>query len=279
MVPGLHKGEDNSKIRSFSTLENYRKECQEFAAWARGHHPGETINTLEKLRSYAEEYLTRSKPNGEPYSAWTICKERAAIAKLYGVSCGDILKDAPERSRDDIKRSRGKDWAEVKPIDKQPDYEALGRGAGLRKADFSRVRKEDIEQDSKGRVLVHVDKGKGGKARYIVVLPEYADRVLSIRDKANDGERVIPAGMVPNRFDEHSCRRYYANEMYRLLARPIESIQKGERYYCRGDRAGVVLDKHAMKMVSRYLGHGSRNPKTGEWRDRLSVIAVSYLSV
>lgn len=279
MVPGLHKGEDNSKIRSYSTLENYRKECQAFASWVRERHPGERINTLEKLRPYAEEYLTRSKPTGEPYSAWTICKERAAIAKLYGEDCRSILKDAPERTRDDIKRSRGKDWAEIKPIDKQPDYEALGRAAGLRKADFSRVKKEDIEQDSKGRVIVHIDKGKGGKPRYIVCLPEYADRVLALRDRTSDGERIIPAGMVPNRFDEHACRRYYANEMYRRLARPIEDIPRSERYYCRDDRKGIVLDRRAMARVSMFLGHGSRDPKTGKWRDRVSVIAISYLQV
>lgn len=273
-----HNSTESDIIRGYCTLENYKKECREFAAWARAHHPGENINTLEKLRPYAEEYLTRSKPNGEPYSAWTICKERAAIAKLYGVKCQDILKDAPERSRDDIKRSRGKDWLEVKPIDKQPDYEALGRGAGLRKGDFSRIRKEDIEQDGK-RAYVHIDKGKGGKSRTIVVLPEYTERVLAIRDKAKDGERVIPAGMIPNRFDEHACRRFYANEMYRLLARPIESIPKVERYYCRDDRKGIVLDRVAMEKVSRCLGHGSFSPKTGEWRDRLNVIAVSYLSV
>ena len=278
MVPGLHKGEDNSKIRSYSTLENYRKECQAFASWVKEHHPGEGINTLDKLRPYAEEYLTRTKANGEKYSAWTICKERAAIAKLYGEDCRSILKDAPERSRDDIKRSRGKDWMEVKPLDKQPDYEALGRAAGLRKADFSRIRKEDIEE-YKGRVLVHIDKGKGGKPRTVLVLPAYTERVLAIRDKAKDGERVIPAGMVPNRFDEHVCRRFYANEMYRLLARPIESIPKGERYYCRDDRKGIVLDRVAMAKVSRCLGHGSFSPKTGEWRDRLNVIAISYLSV
>ena len=93
---------------------------------------------IQKIKNIGNGcYELTAKANGEKYSAWTICKERAAIAKLYGEDCRSILKDAPERTRDDIKRSRGKDWTEVKPIEKQPDYEALGRAAGLRKADLS----------------------------------------------------------------------------------------------------------------------------------------------
>lgn len=277
--PGTGKHDTGGKdvIRSRSTFENYLKECKEFAAWVREKYPDRGINTLEKLRPYAEEYLTRSKPNGEAYSAWTICKERAAIAKLYGERCQEVLKDAPERRREDIKRSRGKDYMPTLPIEKQPDYEALGRGAGLRKADFTRIRKEDIEQDG-NKVFVHIDKGKGGKERTVYVLPAYAERVLAMADKTAAGERVIPVGTIPNRFDEHACRRYYANEAYRLFARPVDTLEHGSKYFCRGDRVGVILDKDAMRKVSRLLGHGSYNPKTGEWRDRLSVIAISYLA-
>ena len=270
------KGKDI--IRSRVTLLNYLRECLQFARYIRAKYPDRGINTLEKLWAYVEEYLTRKKPNGKEYSAWTICLRRAAIAKLYGVSCQDVMKNAPKRLRKNIKRSRWMDAAPVPPVEDQPPYEALGRGAGLRRADFSRVRKEDITKNEE-HVLVFIDKGKGGKERRIVVvLPEYADRVLLLAEETEPGERVIPKGTVPLSFPSHACRRYYANTMYHLLARPIAQLERKDKYFCRGDRKGIVLDRYAMKLTSRYLGHGSYNPKTGKWRDRISVISVSYLS-
>lgn len=94
-------------IVSRRTLEAYKRECCAFAKWVRTRHPSEGVNTLERLRPYAVEYLHRSKPNGENYSAWTLRLERSAIAKLYGVSCNEICADLPTRRRVDIKRSRG----------------------------------------------------------------------------------------------------------------------------------------------------------------------------
>lgn len=266
MVPGLKKGVDDSMIRSFKTRDEYKRECQQFATWAKIEHPGEVINTLERLRPYAEEYLTRDKPNGEKYSAWTVRKRCAAIAKLYGVANKDIMENLPKRLRSDIKRSRSKDGIEVRPIADQPDYEALGRAFGLRKGDFSRLYRESITFDGKD-LVAYIDNGKGGKERDVVALPEYADRILEILDRTEPGKRIIPKGSVPNRFDEHSCRRYYARTKYAMHARPLDTLTRKEKYYCRKDKVGVVFDRAAMSIVSHNLGH-----------NRLCVVAISYLA-
>lgn len=49
-------------------------------------------------------------------------------------------------------------------------------------------------------------------------------------------------------------------------ARPIESLERAEKYICRKDKAGIVYDRRAMKIVSKQLGH-----------NRISVIASDYL--
>ena len=78
--------------------------------------------------------------------------------------------------------------------------------------------------------------------------------------------------------DIHGYRSDYAVAVYRRYARNIEDIPydrvmkgQGKRlrsdvYCCRNDEAGKVLDRRAMKITSKALGH------TREY-----VIAVSYL--
>ena len=94
-------------------------------------------------------------------------------------------------------------------------------------------------------------------------LNEYRDRVIEIMDRAGEGF-VFPT--VPNGMDVHSYRAEFATAMYKRLARPVFRIPDSERYYCRKDRKGTVLDKRAMLEVSRALGH-----------NRISVIAEHYL--
>ena len=58
----------------------------------------------------------------------------------------------------------------------------------------------------------------------------------------------------------------YCQRVYLQYARPTEQISSTDKYYCRGDRKKVVLDRAAMLMASRALGH-----------NRIDVIASHYL--
>ena len=51
-----------------------------------------------------------------------------------------------------------------------------------------------------------------------------------------------------------------------MYARPIATLNHDEIYYCRGDRKGTWLDKKAMLVASKALGH-----------NRISIIASNYL--
>ena len=73
-------------------------------------------------------------------------------------------------------------------------------------------------------------------------------------------------GKVHSGADIHSYRADYATKVYQLYARPIESLAHDEIYYCRGDRKGTWLDKKAMLVASKALGH-----------NRISIIASNYL--
>lgn len=283
MLEGIDKHSNKRNINknmivSSTTYQNYRRECIYFITWIKKTYPNRAINTLEKCRPYAAEYILNSrKPNGKEYSAWTLKARRAALAKLYGVTCRDIC-DTPTRRRCDIKRSRGKSSMDASyNKDNHPAIELLGRAAGLRRADFSRVHPKDFHFDEEGNLFVFIDKGKGGKSRETMVDPDYKDEVLNLIKDMHPDQRVIPLGTIPAKMDQHANRRAYALAMLSRFSRPIDDIPKAERYICRKDAKGTILDRKAMERVSLYLGHGSIDRKTGDYIPRVNVIASNYI--
>ena len=101
------------------------------------------------------------------------------------------------------------------------------------------------------------------------VLPEYQDEVLRIfREstgyKTPDGEiRLFRKNALPDEL--HSCRAQYACELYQYYEEE-KKYGTGEKYYCRGDMAGIVLDKGILAKVSEQMFH-----------HRLDVIVTNYL--
>ena len=97
----------------------------------------------------------------------------------------------------------------------------------------------------------------------IVGTPTEIAMVQQMCRTAADG-RVWPH--VSSSADIHSYRADYCQRIYLQHARPIDQIPTSDRYYCRGDRKGLILDKSAMLEASRALGH-----------NRIDVIASHYL--
>ena len=83
---------------------------------------------------------------------------------------------------------------------------------------------------------------------------------------------------VSQNADIHSYRAEYATQMYKMYARkidqiPYDRINKGtgkayqsEVYNCRKDEAGKKLDRRAMELCSKALGH-----------NRVEVVANNYI--
>lgn len=117
---------------------------------------------------------------------------------------------------------------------------------------------------------------KGGRQRLSPICGPGAAAVVARMQNTLPNERVwfhVPSGM-----DVHGYRADYATVLYKAHARPIEKIpydtvNKGtgrlyqsEVYNCRKDEKGKRLDKRAMLLVTKALGH-----------NRLSVAADFYL--
>lgn len=254
------EGQHPKGIFSFKTYENYVDKCLQYAKWAQENHGA---RDLKDLATHIDDYLsyrkTIRKRNGQPLSAWTLKLDRAALEKLFepeGIKARELL---PPRRRKDIKKNRGK--IENFNEKKHALLMRIGKSTGARREEIADLRYRDIDTEA-GTVLI--EQGKGGKRRIIHALDKSILKELAAG--AHDpNDRVFKE--IPCRYPEHKYRRYYAQTLYRILARPIREVPKCERYYCRGDYKGTIYDRKAMLLVSIELGHA-----------RTSVIASHYLN-
>ena len=118
--------------------------------------------------------------------------------------------------------------------------------------------------------------GKGGRVRYAPIVGEHRENIVAKINEAEPGKKVW--GKVHQAADIHDYRSKYSVYVYKQVARPVEDIpydgynrgikQKVQKdvYVCRKDENGRKLDKKAMEIASKTLGHS-----------RIEIIANNYL--
>lgn len=251
------KGEGiRDKIYSYSTMKNYMKHANYFAAYCEQEHG---CKTLDQCRQYVDEWLQKRIDAG--LAAHTIKLESAALAKLYGCSTTEFIQ-TPSRIRSEITRSRG----EVKTdkhfsVSKNQDFIDFCKHTGLRRSEVTELRGDQLRFDERGNTFIEV-KGKGGRVRLAPIL-ENDPKVIERLQAA--GENKVWE-RVPKNADIHSYRADYAMSVYKAAERPLETLESQELYKCRNDLAGRVYDRQAMRRASEALGH-----------NRIDVIAGNYL--
>lgn len=259
--PDKADGSYKKYIYSWQTYRSYMKQLGLFARWCKTRH---NARYLKECKKYVAEYLQTR----ENLSVWTQKLDLAALQKLY-----QEYPEPPEkpfgvtlqpRLRQDIKRSRQQavrdaDFSESN----NADLITFCRCTGLRRSELQELRGADITADG---LQLHVTRNtKGGRWRMapIVGTPAEIAMVQQICQAAGDGRVWLH---VPGSADIHSYRADYCQRVYLQHARSVDQIPPADRYYCRGDRKGVVLDRPAMLLASQALGH-----------NRIDVIASHYL--
>lgn len=124
--------------------------------------------------------------------------------------------------------------------------------------------------------FTHVRSGKGGRERMSPIIGKDVGMIVERMQNTPADEKVWQ--FVHQSADIHSYRGDYATTIYKATARSIEEIPydrvnrgtgrryQSEVYVCRKDEAGKKLDKAAMLVCSKALGH-----------NRISVVADNYI--
>lgn len=128
----------------------------------------------------------------------------------------------------------------------------------------------------KAEYYVYVRNGKGGRQRFSPVIGENTQQIVERIQNTSAKDKVW--GFVNKNADIHGYRGDYATTIYKQHARaikdiPFDRINRGtgrryqsEVYNCRKDEAGKKLDKAAMFVCSKALGH-----------NRIEVVANNYI--
>ena len=256
------------KIYSFKTYHTYKEQCLRFANFLKKEHP--EILKIQKVKvDHVNEYLESMINEG--LSAYSISTSKAAIAKVLKRPSTDFIA-TPSRHRKSIKRSRYEAIRD-KHISEETEskFAKITSATGLRRSELEKVRGVDLQLRD-GKYYVKVRQGKGGKKRFALICgkdEKETEEIINIFKNAGQ-LKVIPK--LPSHYDNHHYRAVYAKRIYNIYARPVDEIpagpidQGGKRYVMRGDRAGEILDRDAMKITSQFLGH-----------NRIDVIALNYL--
>lgn len=247
-------------IYSYSTYKSYWKHAKYFANYINEYHP--ECTTLKAARKYVNEWLQfrvdNGGQNGKPLSAWTIALERQALGKLYGISpdSPDFFK-APERHREDIKRSRlsterDKHFSEANNV----EFVQFCKGTGCRRniieklKGYDLVTRETLEKvkiqiennlfatdDMKKECeiitealftfpdqdyFIHHRNDKNGRSRFAPIIGENKQAIIDRMKNTVPNENVWK--VVPSNADIHGYRSDYATAIYMMYARPIEEI-------------------------------------------------------
>lgn len=243
------------KIYSIKTYETYAKHNNYFIAYVEDKYPQKERATIDQCKKYVPEYLQSRIDKG--LSAYTIQMEAAALGKLFQCNVNEFGVKLPERTRNDITRSReatARDYGFS--LDKNKEIIDFCRGTGLRRHELANLEKSQLHGD-----ILKVQ-GKGGKVREVPIVGPNKQAIIDRINNTKDGAKVWDK--VPSHMDVHSYRSDYATALYKAYER--DSIPKEDRYYCRGDRKGTTFDKKAMLIVSQALGH-----------NRLEVMAGHYI--
>lgn len=259
--PDKADGSYRKYIYSWQTYKSYMRQLGLFARWCKAQH---NARYLKECRQYVAEYLqTRSE-----LSIWTQKLDLAALQKLYQEYPEDGQKPfgitLQSRLRKDIKRSRQQAVRDADfSVSNNADLITFCKCTGLRRSELQELRGTDLTANG---LQLHVTRNtKGGRWRMapLVGEPEEIELVQRMCQEAGDS-RVWPN--IPTAADIHSYRADYCQKVYLQYARSADQIPAGDRYYCRCDRKGLILDKSAMLIASQALGH-----------NRIDVIASHYL--
>jgi integrase len=299
-------GTSQDKIFSFNTYKTYWKHTKYFIKWIQENHPECTTlksarkYTNEWLQERTKQGLsawtiqTEAKALGKLYRITPESPDYFEPPKRNRVNI--------KRSRGDAARDRHFSEANNAELIKfckgtglrRSELEVL-RGSDLLTkqqiaSEVERLQTKDNITSEESKLLgvlkdaqrfdaeyfMHVRSGKGGRERISPVIGSDVSQIVERMKSTGANEKVWLH--VNSNADIHGYRAVYATQIYKANARviediPFDKVNKGtgrpyqsEVYTCRKDEAGKKLDKRAMLLCSKALGH-----------NRLEVVANNYI--
>ncbi|ORP05124.1 hypothetical protein B7693_00095 [Streptococcus mitis] len=255
------RGETKNRIYSKQSYITYKNQFRYFSDWVKETHPD--VRSIDEARTLVNKYLQYLIDQNR--SAYSIATAKASLSKVFQTDATQFIA-TPIRRRADVQRSRFSVERDKHISDElEQKLSQFTSATGLRRKEMLQIEAESLFFKD-GRAYLNVVNGtKNGKPRVAEIMGvSEAETKMIVEFIQSKKGRLFPK-LSPH-YDNHYYRGIYAKRIYSFYARKENDIPKSEKYVMRKDRAGEVLDKLAMKITSKMLGH-----------ERINVIAQSYL--
>lgn len=216
---GVKSRNPEQSISDKDTIHSYKSAINRFCSWAKEEGISKE-QVLASPREYLQAYTNHLAESG--LSKASIHTYIAAPCKGLHIPMQHISK--PQRSADDITRSRGDRNPQGQREALNPRFERLVRFqeiTGLRRAELEALRGEDLRMRD-GKMYVVARQGKGGKEQWQRILPKDAEVVQRTFSGIKKDDRVFTPGEMKNKIDLHQMRAMHAKECYDYYATRIK---------------------------------------------------------
>lgn len=216
---GVKSRNPEQSISDRDTIHSYKSAINRFCSWAKEEGISKE-QVLASPREYLQAYTNHLAESG--LSKASIHTYIAAPCKGLHIPMQHISK--PQRSADDITRSRGDRNPQGQREALNPRFERLVRFqeiTGLRRAELEALRGEDLRMRD-GKMYVVVRQGKGGKEQWQRILPRDTEVVQRTFSGIKKDDRVFTPGEMKNKIDLHQMRAMHAKECYDYYATRIK---------------------------------------------------------
>ena len=178
--------------------------------------------------------------------------------------------------RSELEELRGKDLVTRNQIEKEISRLESVPVDSRTPADEKRLTMLQDTRLFQGEYFTFVRNGKGGRERLSPIIGQSIEQIVERIRNTPPEEKVWQH--IHKSADIHGYRAEYATAIYRTHAReikeiPFDKVNRGtgrryqsQVYVCRKDEAGKKLDRSAMLVCSKALGH-----------NRISVVADNYI--
>lgn len=216
---GVKSRNPEQSISDRDTIHSYKSAINRFCSWAKEEGISRE-QVLASPREYLQAYTNHLAESG--LSKASIHTYIAAPCKGLHIPMQHISK--PQRSADDITRSRGDRNPQGQREALNPRFERLVRFqeiTGLRRAELEALRGEDLRMRD-GKMYVVARQGKGGKEQWQRILPKDAEVVQRTFSGIKKDDRVFTPGEMKNKIDLHQMHAMHAKECYDYYATRIK---------------------------------------------------------
>lgn len=214
-----------------ATLNAYRTIAANYIKYCRAHHMVRITDKRGRSRDRACKHVAECEPYLQDYidylvaqgkSPSTIHTYAAGLCHFYGLPL--TLYELPRRHTAEYSRGRGGKASSARR-DTQPDTSprlaALAAAVGCRRAEYAKLRGDDLVTDESGHLCVRIKHGKGNKYQLQRILPQHEELVRGYFDGSHD--YVFSRPEMTNKLNLHGQRAALAWEAYQYYAHRLDT--------------------------------------------------------